>query len=77
MHLVSRRAQEIRVLGRRFQFEPGESIHTENSYKYSVAEFHALARRAGLQPRQVWLDAAHFFSVHYLNVISRSRPRAA
>ena len=77
MHLVSRRAQEIRVLGRRFQFEPGESIHTENSYKYSVAEFHALARRAGLQPRQVWLDAAHLFSVHYLNVISRSRPRAA
>jgi dimethylhistidine N-methyltransferase len=77
MHLVSRRAQEIRVLGRRFRFEPGESIHTENSYKYSVAEFHALARRAGLQPRQVWLDAAHFFSVHYLNVISRSRPRAA
>ncbi len=77
MHLVSRRAQEIRVLGRRFQFEPGESIHTENSYKYSVAEFHALARRAGLQPRQVWLDAAHLFSVHYLNVITRSRPRVA
>lgn len=71
MHLVSRRAQEIRVLGRRFRFEPGESIHTENSYKYSVAEFHALARRAGLQPRQVWLDAAHLFSVHYLSVITR------
>jgi dimethylhistidine N-methyltransferase len=77
MHLVSRRAQEIRVLGRRFRFEPGESIHTENSYKYSVAEFHTLARRAGLQPRQVWLDAAHLFSVHYLSVITRSRPRAA
>jgi len=77
MHLVSRRAQEIRVLGRRFRFEPGESIHTENSYKYSVAEFHALARRAGLQPRQVWLDAAHLFSVHYLSVITRSRPRVA
>jgi dimethylhistidine N-methyltransferase len=77
MHLVSRRAQEIRVLGRRFRFEPGESIHTENSYKYSVAEFHALARRAGLQPRQVWLDAAHLFSVHYLSVITRSRPRIA
>ena len=77
MHLVSRRAQEIRVLGRRFRFESGESIHTENSYKYSVMEFHALARRAGLQPRQVWLDAAHLFSVHYLSVITRSRPRVA
>ena len=77
MHLVSRRAQEIRVLSRRFRFEPGESIHTENSYKYAVTEFHALARRAGLQPRQVWLDAAHLFSVHYLSVITRSRPRVA
>ena len=77
MHLVSRRAQTIHVLGRYFHFEPGESIHTENSYKYSVAEFHALARRAGLQPRQVWLDAAHLFSVHYLSVIARSRPRVA
>jgi dimethylhistidine N-methyltransferase len=77
MHLVSRRAQEIQVLGQRFHFEPGESIHTENSYKYSVEEFHALARRAGLQPRQVWLDAAHLFSVHYLSIITRGRPRVA
>lgn len=77
MHLVSRRAQEIQVLGRRFHFEPGESIHTENSYKYSVEEFHALARRAGLRPRQVWLDAAHLFSVHYLSIVTRGRPRMA
>ena len=77
MHLVSRRAQSIRVLGRNFRLEPGESIHTENSYKYSVGEFHALARRSGLQPRQVWLDPAHLFSVHYLSVVVRSRPRVA
>ncbi|GAB4513605.1 MAG: L-histidine N(alpha)-methyltransferase [Sulfuricaulis sp.] len=77
MHLVSRRAQEIRVRGRRFYFEPGESIHTENSYKYSLEEFHALARRAGLQPRQAWLDSGRLFSVHYLNVISRAHPRMA
>ena len=77
MHLVSRRAQEIRVHGRRFHFEPGESIHTENSYKYSLEEFHALARRAGLQPRQAWLDSARLFSVHYLSVVTRVRPRMA
>ncbi len=77
MHLVSRRAQEIRVLGKRFRFEAGESIHTESSYKYSVEEFHALAHRAGLQPRQVWLDSAHLFSVHYLGVIRRQRPSFA
>ncbi|MCR4347579.1 MAG: L-histidine N(alpha)-methyltransferase [Sulfuricaulis sp.] len=77
MHLISRRAQDIRLLGRRFHFEPGESIHTENSYKYTLEEFHVLARGAGLRPRQAWLDSAHLFSVHYLSVVSRSRPRAA
>ena len=77
MHLVSRRAQDIRLLGRRFHFEPDESIHTENSYKYTLEEFHALARSAGLRPRQVWLDSARLFSVHYLSVVSRSRPRMA
>ncbi|HYA38159.1 MAG TPA: L-histidine N(alpha)-methyltransferase [Candidatus Methylomirabilis sp.] len=75
MHLVSRRAQEIRVLGRRFHFAPGESIHTENSYKYSVEEFHALGRGASLQPRRVWLDPERLFSVHYLTPIQRTRPR--
>ena len=77
MHLVSRRAQEIQVLGQRFHFEPGESIHTENSYKYTVEEFHSLARGAGLQPQRVWFDSARLFSVHYLSVTTRSRPRMA
>jgi uncharacterized SAM-dependent methyltransferase len=77
MHLVSRRAQEIRVLGKRFRFEADETIHTESSYKYSVEEFHALAHRAGLQPRQVWLDSARLFSVHYLGVTRRQRPAVA
>ena len=74
MHLVSRCTQEIRILGKRFRFDAGESIHTESSYKYSVEEFHALAHRAGLQPRQVWLDTERLFSVHYLSVIRRERP---
>lgn len=77
MHLVSRRAQDIRLAGQRFPFAPGEGIHTENSYKHSVDEFHALARGAGLRPRQVWLDAGRLFSVHYLGVNIRSSPRVA
>jgi dimethylhistidine N-methyltransferase len=68
MHLVSRCAQEIRILGRRFGFETGESVHTENSYKYTVEEFRSLARRAGLWPVRVWRDSAQLFSVHYLGV---------
>ncbi len=67
MHLISRRRQDILVLGRRFSFEPGESIHTENSYKYSIEQFHSLARAAGFLPRRVWMDTARCFSVHYLS----------
>src|ERR1700736_1628880 len=35
MHLISKKAQTVRVLGRSFSFRAGETIHTENSYKYS------------------------------------------
>ena len=51
MHLVSRVAQTVRLLGRSFQFAAGESIHTENSYKYSVEQFRALATRRRLAAR--------------------------
>ena len=74
MHLVSQHAQEICIDGRRFRFKAGESIHSENSYKYSVAEFHALARRAALQPVRVWLDPERLFSVHYLSVAAACPP---
>ena len=73
MHLVSHCAQDIRIHGKRFHFEPGESIHTENSYKYTLEEFHAIARAAGLLPRQVWLDADRLFSVHYLSAVEMRR----
>jgi dimethylhistidine N-methyltransferase len=75
MHLVSRGPQTVRVLGRRFRFADGERIHTENSYKYSVDEFHALARRAGFGARRVWTDGDGLFSVHYLGVLLRAVPR--
>ncbi|MBI1395948.1 MAG: L-histidine N(alpha)-methyltransferase [Betaproteobacteria bacterium] len=47
MHLVSRAEQHPRVLGRSFRFASGESIHTENSYKYSVQEFAQMAYAGG------------------------------
>jgi dimethylhistidine N-methyltransferase len=70
MHLVSTREQTVSLLGRRFDFRPGESIHTENSHKYSVADFGDLARSAGWTPRRVWTDAQNLFSVHELVVTS-------
>ena len=66
MHLVSQRAQRARVRGREFSFRADETIHTENSYKYSVAEFQALAGGAGFAPVQCWMDPEQLFAVHYL-----------
>ena len=53
MHLISHKAQTVRILGRSFSFRAGESIHTENSYKYSLERFTALARGSGWTPRAV------------------------
>lgn len=66
MHLISKKAQTVRILGRNFSFRPGESIHTENSYKYSLDRFTALARGSGWSVRESWTDPAKMFSVHAL-----------
>ena len=68
MHLVSLADQSVTVAGRSFRFRRGESIHTENSYKYAIPEFQALARRAGFMPIRVWTDPDALFSIHYLAV---------
>lgn len=69
MHLVSRDRQTVRIGDRQFSFEPEETIHTENSYKYSVEDFHALAQRAGYRPDEVWTDGRKLFSVHLLRAV--------
>jgi dimethylhistidine N-methyltransferase len=66
MHLVARTEHIVRIGRRHVDFARGESIHTENSYKYTVDGFQALARRAGFTPRQVWTDPRGWFSVHCL-----------
>lgn len=71
MYLTSRHAQSARVDGRVFHFRAGESIHTENSYKYSLTEFRDLAVAAGYLPAAFWWDSQALFSVHLLSV----RPR--
>jgi dimethylhistidine N-methyltransferase len=71
MYLTSRHAQSARVDGRVFHFRAGESIHTENSYKYSLAEFRDLAVAAGYLPAAFWCDSQALFSVHLLTVAPR------
>jgi dimethylhistidine N-methyltransferase len=67
MHLECTREHCVHIHGNVYRFYPGETIHTENSYKYSVAEFHELAAGAGFEPVRVWTDPADLFSIHYLS----------
>jgi dimethylhistidine N-methyltransferase len=66
MHLASKKRQKVIVAGRSIEFRPGETIHTENSYKYTLASFSALARGSGWTPLSAWTDAGGNFSVHAL-----------
>lgn len=68
MHLVSRGHQKVRLAGATIGFADGETIHTENSYKYTVEEFRALARTAGFREAGCWTDPEHLFSVQYFEV---------
>jgi dimethylhistidine N-methyltransferase len=72
MHLVSARDQTVRIddLALEVSFRAGETIHTENSYKYSLEEIDALAATAGFRVERRWLDAGGRFSLQLL----RPRP---
>lgn len=66
MHLISLCDQTMRLAGERIEFSAGESLHTENSYKYSIDGFRELAGRTGFEPRAYWTDCEALFCIHYL-----------
>jgi L-histidine N-alpha-methyltransferase len=66
MHLESLCAQTAVIGGTPVHFGAGETIHTENSYKHTIAGFQTLARSAGWNPVQVWTDDAGLVSLHLL-----------
>lgn len=68
MHLISLVPQTVQVAGVDIALAQRETIHTENSYKYTVDELHHLALLAGLNPRATWVDSDRQFSLHYLAV---------
>jgi dimethylhistidine N-methyltransferase len=68
MHLESLKPQTVSVAGRSFEFRLGETIHTENSYKYTVESFRALAQSAGWRAVACWTDANDWFAVHALKL---------
>ncbi|MEE8396724.1 MAG: L-histidine N(alpha)-methyltransferase [bacterium] len=63
MHLVSQESQivPIEAIGRSFSFLQGETIHTENSYKFSLSGLDASCREAGLHREAQWLDDRRWF----------------
>ena len=63
MHLASLKRQKVKVAGETIEFRAGETIHTENSYKYSVESLAALARGVGWLPLAAWTDTRKFFSI--------------
>lgn len=63
MHLASLKRQKVKVAGEVFEFRAGETIHTENSYKYSVESLGALARGVGWMPAGAWTDPDKYFSI--------------
>lgn len=65
MHLESRIAQTVQVPGcdLTIRFSSGETIHTENSYKYRLAQVEALLTQAGFRPERTWMDDSAWFAV--------------
>jgi dimethylhistidine N-methyltransferase len=63
MHLVSVRAQVVRLAGREIPFRAGESIHTESAYKWEPRAFDALAAIAGWRHMRSWTDERAWFSL--------------
>ena len=66
MHLRSVCVQHASVAGRSFSFQSGETIHTENSHKYSLSGFRWIAARGGWETVRSWADENRHFSLHLL-----------
>lgn len=68
LYVKSLTEQTANIGGRRFDFARDELIHTENSYKYAMPEFRALAARAGFRAIDAWTDRGEMFSVQYFRL---------
>jgi dimethylhistidine N-methyltransferase len=67
MHLMSRCRQQVVVDGHAFEWDEGDTLHTENSYKFTIEGVRSLALQAGFRPGPVWTDEGRLFSVHWLH----------
>ncbi len=66
IYLVSLREQSVNLLGRTIELHRHERIHIENSHKYTIDGFRALAKHAGWKTKHTWTDDQEWFAVHQL-----------
>ncbi len=74
IHLVSQRAQTVtlRALNLTVEFQAGETIHTENSHKYDLAQLATLAEETGFAVARTWFDGERRFSCSFWQAISET-----
>ncbi len=66
MHLESLEDQDVSVEGKKFHFGTGETIHTENSYKFSQEQIRKMAENSGLRTVRMWTDDNGYFGLFFL-----------
>ncbi|MDF1763315.1 MAG: L-histidine N(alpha)-methyltransferase [Oleibacter sp.] len=69
MHLESLCDHKVRLAGQEIEFSQKETIHTENSYKYSLDSIRAMAEDAGFRCQQSWADEEQLFCVSLLTSV--------
>ncbi|WP_229518440.1 L-histidine N(alpha)-methyltransferase [Massilia sp. PAMC28688] len=69
MHLEAREALQVAWQGGERSFAAGESIHTENSYKYTVPVFAGLLEQSGFSVATVWTDPRQWFAIIYARAL--------
>ena len=68
MHLVNRVKHSVRIFDKKIDFKVGETIHTENSYKYTYKSFERLSESAGYKIQSFFSDEKSFFGIFILKV---------
>ncbi len=68
MHLISKVKHSVNILNKNINFRKGESIHTENSYKYTLEGFSKLSKKSGFKILKILKDQNNFFSMFVLKV---------
>ena len=68
MHILSKIKQTVKILDKNFNFRKGETIHTENSYKYTINDFNKILEETGFKKVSVLTDKNRYFGIFVYRV---------